>query len=222
MSMVDELKYFLGLQVNQNNEGITIPQSTYTLKLVERFGICSSNTTRMPLSTTLKLSKDEKSVEVDEKLYHGMIRSLLYLTTSRHDLYLIMGICEHYQSSPRESHLVAIKSIIKYVKGTVNYGIHYTTGTNQSLVRYCDVDLAENLDDEKSTMSGCFFLGKNLISLHNKKQNCTSLSTPEAEYITLRSYCTQLLWMKQMASDYDMSSYDPMLVKCDNKSFIDI
>lgn len=84
----------------------------------------TSKTSRTPISTTLKLSKDESGTKIDENIYYRMIRSLLYLTASRPDLCLSVVICARYQACPKESHLAAAKWIIKYVK-TLNYGLHY-------------------------------------------------------------------------------------------------
>ncbi|CAA7049695.1 unnamed protein product [Microthlaspi erraticum] len=159
--------------------------------------------------------------DVDVKLYRGMIGSLLYLTASRPDLCFSVGVCARYQAKPKQSHLQAVKKILRYVKGTVNLGIFYSKGSNRNLAGYCDADWAGCADDRKSTSGGCFFLGNNLIAWLSKKQNSVSLSTAEAEYIALGSCCTQLIWMRQMSADYGMES-GPFLVYCDNKSAIDI
>ena len=221
MSMVGELTYFLGLQIKQMDDGIFVTQSTYAKNLIKRFAMVTCKTARTPMSTTTKLSRDEDGRKVDEKLYRAMIGSLLYLTASRPDLCLSVGICARYQVSPKESHMNAVKRVIKYVKGTLNFGLHYTFETNLNLAGYCDADWTGCVDDRRSTSGGCFFLGNNMVSWHSKKQNCVSLSTAEAEYIALGSCCTQLLWMRQMLVDYGYVS-DPMLVHCDNMSAINL
>ena len=221
MSMVGGLTYFLGLQIRQIDDGIFVTQSTYAKNLVKRFGMVTSKTARTPMSTTTKLSRDEEGRNVDEKIYRAMIGSLLYLTASRPDLCLSAGICARYQASPKESHMNAVKCVIKYVKGTLNFCLHYTFETNINLAGYCDADWAGCVDDRRSTYGGCFFLGNNMVSWHIKKQNCVSLSTAEAEYIGLGSCCTQLLWMGQMLVDYGYTS-DPMLVHCDSMSAINL
>ncbi|KAG7547174.1 Zinc finger CCHC-type [Arabidopsis suecica] len=202
MSMVGELNYFLGLQITQSAEGIFISQSTYAKNLIKRFDMQTSKTARTPLSTASKLTKDEAGQAVDQKLYRAMIGSLLYLTASRPDLCYSVGLCARYQACPRVSHLNAVKRIIKYVKGTVEYGLFYTKHTNHNLAGFCDADWSGCLDGRRSTSGGCFFLGNNLIAWHSKKQNCVSISSTQAEYIAMGSCCTQLLWMKQMLADY--------------------
>ncbi|CAA7026580.1 unnamed protein product [Microthlaspi erraticum] len=91
MSMVGELKYFLGLQVNQTEKGIFISQSTYAKNLLVKFGLDKCKEARTPMSTTTKIGKDEQGEDVDVKLYRGMIGSLLYLTASRPDLSFSVG-----------------------------------------------------------------------------------------------------------------------------------
>ncbi|GAA0168016.1 hypothetical protein LIER_22833 [Lithospermum erythrorhizon] len=98
--------------------------------------------------------------------------------------------------NPKESHLNQVKRIIKYVNGTVEYGLLYTFDINSTLVGFCDVDWVGNAEDGKITSGGCFFVGNNLVSWFSKKQNSVSLSIVEVEYIDASSCCTQLLWMK--------------------------
>lgn len=86
MSMVGELSYFLGLQIKQLEDGITVSHSTYAKNLVKRFGMQTSKIARTPISTTTKLSRDDEEKPVDEKLYQAMISSHLYLTANRPDL----------------------------------------------------------------------------------------------------------------------------------------
>ena len=93
-----------------------------------------------------------------------MIWSLLCLTASRSDLCYCVGVYAQYQANPRDSHLLAIKKIIKYVSSTTNYGLWYTRDTMASMVGYCDADWAGSSKDRKSTSRGCFFLGNNLVS----------------------------------------------------------
>ena len=196
MSMVGELTYFLGLQVKQQPEGIFISQSKYALNLIKRFGFENGKTFETPMSTTLKLSKDSNGKSIDPKLYRSMIGSLLYLTASRPDIALSVGICARYQSDPKESHLIAVKRIIRYVASTLNLSLWYPYETSVQLAGYSDADWAGNLDDRKSTSGGCFFIGNCLVSWFSKKQNPISLSTAEVEYIAAGNACTQLVWMQ--------------------------
>lgn len=105
----------------------------------------------------------------------------------------------------KESYLEAVKCIIPYVSGTTTCGIYFTFDTNVEIAGYSDADWGANLKDRRSTFGGCFFVRNNMVAGHNKKQNCISLSTVEAEYIAAGSCYTQMLWMKQMLWDYIFS-----------------
>lgn len=158
---------------------------------------------------------------IDPTLYRSIIGSLLYLTASRPDLCFSVGLCARYQSQPRESHLKAVKRIIRYVSGTTDFGIWYSKDSPLLLAGYSDADWAGDSDDRKSTTGGCFYIGNNLVSWYSKKQNSISLSTAEAEYIAAGSCCSQLLWMKQMIAEYGYVQ-DNIIVYCDNTSAINI
>lgn len=150
-------------------------QSKSAKNLISKFGFESAKERHNPISTTVKLTKDEDGKDVDKSLYRSMIGSLLYLTTSHPDLSYSVGVCARYHACP---------------KGTVDYRIRFTKDTTMTLVGYSDADWAGCPEDRKSTSGGCFFLGNNLISWYSKKQHNISLSTAEAEYIAAGSCST--------------------------------
>ena len=123
MSMMGELNFFLGLQIKQLKEGIFINQSKYTKEILRKFGLEDVKSYSTPMKSTCKLDKDEKGKKVDQKTYRGMIRLLLYLTASRLDIMYSTCICARFQSDPRESHLIAVKKIMRYLKGTLSIGL---------------------------------------------------------------------------------------------------
>ena len=157
------------------------------------------------MSFSAKLNCDAAGVEVDPTLYRSMIGSLLYLTAGRPDIAFSVGVCARFQAAPKESHLTAVKWIIRYINGTSDYGIWYSRDSNECLAGYYDADWAGCIDDRKSTSGGCFYLGNNLVSWMSKKQNSVSLSTTEAEYIAAASCCAQLWWMKKLLHDYGIT-----------------
>ncbi|XP_050913651.1 uncharacterized mitochondrial protein AtMg00810 [Lathyrus oleraceus] len=221
MSLVGELTYFLGLQVKQMEDSIFLSQSKYARNIVKKFGMENASHKRTHAPTHLKVSKDENGVSVDQSLYRSMIGSLLYLTASRPDIAFAVGVCARYQAEPKVSHINQVKRILKYVNGTSDYGMLYTHGSGSMLTGYCDAYWDGSADDRKSTSGGCFFLGNNLISWFSKKQNCVFLSTAEVEYIATGSSCSQLVWMKQMLTEYNVTQ-DVMTLYYDNLSAINI
>ncbi|XP_062103342.1 uncharacterized mitochondrial protein AtMg00810-like [Humulus lupulus] len=172
----------IGFKVKQTEEGTFVSQSKYAKNMVKNFGLETSKHAKTLMGTTTKLTRVENGVKVDPTLYRSMIASLLYLTTSRPDICYSVGVCGRYQGNPMESHVIVVKRIIRYVHGTVDYGLWYSNETNSNLVCFSDVDWASNADD-RNTSGGCFYLGNNLVPWHSKNHNSISLSTAEAEYI---------------------------------------
>ncbi|GAV79463.1 hypothetical protein CFOL_v3_22928 [Cephalotus follicularis] len=148
-----------------------------------------------------------------------MIDSLLYLTTSRHDILFVVCLCARFQSDANESHLFAAKRIFKYLAYTHTLGLWYSRDSNFELHTYSDNDFGGYKVDRKSTSGSCQFIGSMLVSWFSKKQNSVALSTTEAEYIAVGSCCAQALWMKQQLVDYG-HRFSKIPIKCDNTSSI--
>ena len=221
MSMIGELTHFLGLQIHQQDSGIFLSQSKYARNLLKKFGLESASSVRTPMSPNVKLTIGLLCKSVDSSLYRSMIGSLLYLTSSRLDISYSVGVCARYQANPKESHMISLKRIIKYIKTTADFGVWYSKDTNDVLAGYSDVDWAGNADDRKSTSRGCFYVGNNLVSWMSKKQNSISLSIVEVDYIAAGSCCTQLLWMQKLLHDYGICQ-EHLTIYCDNTSAINI
>ena len=173
------------------------------------------------MSPNFKLTVDLLGKSVDSSLYRSMIRSLLYLTASRLDISYNVGMCARYHANPKESHMIALKRIIKYVETITDFSVWYSKDTIDVLAGYSDVDWAGNADDRNSTSGGCFYVCNNLVSWMSKKQNSISLSTKEAEYIAISSCCTKLLWMQKLLHDYGICQ-EHLTIYCVNTSAINI
>ena len=157
------------------------------------------------MAANVKLKNYPSGESVDVTLYRSMIGCLLYLIASRPDIAFSVGVCSRFQYNPKVLHLNAAKRIIKYVGGTCDYGLFYSKQSNLCLTGFSDSDWAGNANDRKSTTGGCFYIGAILVAWMSKKQNSMSLSTTEVEYIAARSCCSQLLWMKNVLTDYGIS-----------------
>ena len=140
MSVIGELTHFLRLQIRQQDSGIFLSQSKYAKNLVKNFGLESASSIRTPMSPNVKLTVDLLGKSVDSSLYRSMIGSLLYFTASRPNISYSVGVCARYQANPKESHMTALKRIIKYVKTTADFGVWYSKDTNDVLAGYFDAD----------------------------------------------------------------------------------
>nr|GEU88184.1 hypothetical protein [Tanacetum cinerariifolium] len=151
-----------------------------------------------------------------------MVGALMYLTASRPDIVHATCYCARYKAKPTEKHLTAIKRIFRYLKDTINMGLWYPKDTGFELTGFSDLDHAGCLDSRKSTSGGIQFLGGDkLVSWSSKKQDCTSMSLVEAEYVSLSTCCAQFLWLRTQLTDYGFH-FDKIPMYCDSKAAIAI
>ena len=155
--------------MNELTLSIFLSQFKYANNLVKKFGLESASFVRTLISPNVKITVDLLGKSVDSSLYRSMIGSLLYLTTSRPNISYSVGVCVRYQANPKESHMITLKRIIKYVKTITNFGVWYNNDTNDVLVGYSDTDWTGNADDRKSTSGGYFCVGNNLYLLDKQK-----------------------------------------------------
>ncbi|GJZ72437.1 retrovirus-related pol polyprotein from transposon TNT 1-94 [Tanacetum coccineum] len=200
MSMMGELTYFLGFQIKQDSKGISICQEKYVKDLLKKYDLADCASVKCPMLPPNNLGPDESGVSVNETLFRGMIG---------------------YQANPKESHLVAVKRIFRYLKGTPNLGLWYPKGSGFDLKAYSDSDYAGCNLDRKSTSGGCQILGGKLVCWSAKKQSSVAMSSAEAEYVAAAGCCAQVLWIKSQLADYDVL-YDKVPIFCDNTSVIAI
>nr|GFC57417.1 uncharacterized mitochondrial protein AtMg00810-like [Tanacetum cinerariifolium] len=149
-----------------------------------------------------KLDLDHNGTPVDATKYHSMIGALMYLTSSRPDIVHATCLCALYQAKLTEKHLKEVKRIFRYLRGTVNTGLWYTKDSGFELTGFSDAGYAGCKDTFKSTSGGAQFLGEKLVCWSSKKQDCTALSTAEAEYVSLSACYAQVLWMRTQLTDY--------------------
>ncbi|GJZ14463.1 retrovirus-related pol polyprotein from transposon TNT 1-94 [Tanacetum coccineum] len=220
MSMMGELKFFLRLQVHQSPRGIFISQSEYAIELLKKHGLdeCVSMSTPM---TTERLDADLQGTPTDQTTYRRMIGGLMYLTPSRLDIAFATFVCARYQARPTVKHLKEVKRIFRYLRQSYNMGLWYPKDSGFELIAYSDADHVGCKDDCKSTSGGLQFLGGKLVSWSLKKQDCTAMSTAEAEYVSLSACCAQVIWMRTQLLDYGYK-YNRILMYCDSKRAITI
>nr|GEW16858.1 hypothetical protein [Tanacetum cinerariifolium] len=221
MSMMGEMTFFLGLQVNQSPCGIFINQSKYVLEILKKYGMESCDPVGTLMEIKDKLDLDQNGTPVDAIKYHSMIGELMYLTSSRPDIVHATCLCARYQAKPTEKHLKEVKRIFRYLWGTVNTGLWYMKDSGFKLTAFSDVDYAGCKDTFKSTSGGAQFLGKKLVSWSSKRQDCMALSTAEAKYVSLSACCEQVLWMRTQLTDYGFH-FNKIPIYCDSKSAIAI
>ncbi|GJY39348.1 retrovirus-related pol polyprotein from transposon TNT 1-94 [Tanacetum coccineum] len=219
MSLMGEMKFFLGLQIHQSPRGIFINQAKYALEILKKHGMDKCDSIGTPMATKPNLDADLSGLPIDQTRYRRMIGSLMYLTSSRPDLVHAVCYCARYQAIPTEKHLKEVKRIFRYIKGTINIGLWYLKDSGFKLTAFSNVDHAECLDTRKRTTGRMQFLGEKLVSWMTKKQDCTAMSTGEAEDVALSTSCAQVMWMRTQFKDYGFD-YNRIPLYYDSQSAI--
>ncbi|GKD77053.1 retrovirus-related pol polyprotein from transposon TNT 1-94, partial [Tanacetum coccineum] len=127
------MSFFLGLQISQSPRGILLNQSKYAYEIIKKYGLLTSDSVDTPMVEKNKLYEDLQGTPVDAIVYRDMIGSLVYLTSSRHDLIYVVCLCARYQAKPTEKHLNAVKRIFRYLKGTINMGLCWSSKKQKSV-----------------------------------------------------------------------------------------
>jgi hypothetical protein len=164
MSMMGELRYFLGFQIKQLQEGTFISQTKYIQDILKKFGMKDAKSIKTPMGTNGHLDLDTGGKFVDQKVYRSMIGSLLYLCAYRPDVMLSVCMCARFQADPKEVHLRVVKRIMRYLVYTPMFGLWYPRGSTFDLIEYSNADWAGGKIDRKSTSETCQFLGRSLVS----------------------------------------------------------
>nr|GEU32018.1 retrovirus-related Pol polyprotein from transposon TNT 1-94 [Tanacetum cinerariifolium] len=191
MSMMGEMMFFLGLQVNQSPCGIFLNQSNCVLEILEKYAMESCDPVGTPMEIKDKFGLDQNGTLVDASKYRSMIGSLMYLTSSTPDIVHATCLCARYQAKPTEKHLKEGKRIFRYLQGTINTGLWYMKDSGFELTGFSDVDYAGCKDTFKSTSSGAQFVGEKLVSWSSKKQDsisisCNPIQHSRTKHITVR------------------------------------
>jgi hypothetical protein len=224
MSDLGMMNYFLGMEVMQSSHGIFTCQKKYASDILKRFKTQDCKLVGTPMTTSIKLSKDDESEKVDESLYRGLIDNLQYLTASRPDILFAVSILSRFMHSPRETHFIAAKRILRYIKGTIDLGIFYPRSSEGTveLRDYTDSDWGGCVDDSRSISGYLFSLNSGVFTWSSKKQETTAQSTAEAEYIAAASAVNQAIWLRKMLKDLGHEQIEATKIMCDNSSAVSI
>jgi len=217
------LNYFLGMEVNEDDSGIFLSQEKYANKLIDKFGMKESKSVRTPLTPQGK----RKGVEGDDKefadptKYRSIVGGLLYLCASRPDV-IVSSYLSRYMSSPSIQHYQEAKRVLRYVKGTSNFGVLFTSKETPRLVGYSDSDWGGSPEDKKSTTGYVFTLGSAMFCWQSCKQHIVAQSTAEAEYKAVCAATNQAIWLQRLFEDFGLKFKEGIPILCDNKSAIAI
>lgn len=162
---------------------IFISQVGYAKKILKKFNMKDCKPLCTPIECGTKLSKNDECKKVNPTLFNSLVGSLRYLTCTRPNILFGVGLINRYMETPTMTHMKTTKRILRYIKGTLDYGLVYSSSNEFKLVGYSDSDWGGDNDDRKSTTRYVFYLGDTAFTWSSKKQSIVALSTYKAEYV---------------------------------------
>ncbi|GJU46395.1 ribonuclease H-like domain, reverse transcriptase, RNA-dependent DNA polymerase [Tanacetum coccineum] len=220
MSDLGLLAYYLGIEVTQTEGDISIRQSAYAIKILKEAGMIDCNETLIPMDPGTRLTKITEGTMVNSTEYRSLIGCLRYLLHTRPDLSYSVGLLSRFMQEPREQHMKAIRQVLRYVKGTKDYGITYKHNGGNKIYGYSDSSYGVNTQEGKGTTGIIFYYGESPISWSTQKQATVALSSCESKFIAATATVTQALWLKRLLSKLTHSQEEKVTIQVDNKSAI--
>ena len=165
MSDLGLLSFYLGIEVKQTANGISLNQAAYAGKIIEKAGLVGCNPSHTPMEPRFKLSRVSSAPATNATAYRSVVGALRYLVHTRPDIAYSVGYVSRFMEAPTTEHLAAVKQIIRYIAGTQHYGCFYARRADEAtLLGFSDGDMAGDVDTRKSTTGVLFFFGRSLIS----------------------------------------------------------
>ena len=230
MKNMGEASYILGVKIQRNRSKrlVSLSQEHYIKKLLERFNMKDCYPIDIPYARGEYLSKEmgPKTSKEKEKMsnvpYSSAVGSLMYATMcTRPDICYAVSMVSRYQANPGMKQWRAVKRILRYLKGTIDYSLCYQ-GKELRLVGYSYVDWAGDLDEHKSISGYTFLLNNGAITWRSKKQTYIALSTMEAEFVACSVAVQEAVWLRRFLQSLGIvkGSSEPTIVYSDSQDAI--
>ncbi|MFS7982428.1 putative RNA-directed DNA polymerase [Helianthus anomalus] len=220
MKDLGPISYFLGISVKYCPNSLFLSQEKYAMEILEQAGLAECNPVATPVDTQQKLSTKSGSLLADSTEYRRLAGALQYLTFTRPDIaYAVQQVCIHMHA-PTTTHMNALKRVLRYIKGTLAFGLHISASPTTSLISYTDADWGGCPDTRRSTSGYCVYMGDNLLSWSSKRQPTLSRSSAEAEYRGVANVVSEVCWLRNLLLELHTPPTSATLVFCDNVSAI--
>ncbi|CAM8876363.1 unnamed protein product [Rhodiola kirilowii] len=219
MKDMGEANVILGIRIKRENKSIALSQSHYVEKVLKKFNYLNCSPVSTPMDPCVKLLPNTAE-PISQLEYSQVIGCLMYaMTSTRPDIAFAVGKLSRYTSNPSIHHWEAIKRVLKYLKGTMSYGLVYA-GFPSALEGYTDASWITNLEDHSSTSGWVFLLGGGAISWASKKQTCITSSTMESEFIALAATDKEVEWLRNLVYEIPLwpKLIVPISIHCDSKA----
>lgn len=219
MTDLGKMRYFLGIEVIQNSKGIHISQKKYAMEMLGRFKMIECNAVVNPIVPGCRLTQDEGE-PVNETMFKQLVGCLMYITTTIPYIQFVVSFISRFMAKPTETHMATAKRVMRYIQGTLDYGIWYKKGGKGKMEIYTDSDFAGDLTDRKSTSGNVILWHGAAVSWSSKKQSIVALSSTEAEYVAAATCACQVIWIREILEELREHQLESSVIKCDNTSAI--
>ncbi|XP_023751748.1 uncharacterized mitochondrial protein AtMg00810-like [Lactuca sativa] len=211
------LSFFLGISASRSSQGLFLSQMAFAKEIISRANMSSCNPCNTPTDTKSKMSPDGSPVS-NPTLYRSFVGALQYLTFTRPDIsYAVQHVCL-FMHDPREPHLLALKRILRYLQGTLSFGLSLRPSSVDCLVSYSDADWAGSPKTRRSMSGFCVYLGDNFVSWSSKRQHVVSRSSAEAEYQGVANVVAEAAWLRNLLLELSCPLSKATVMFCDNVS----
>lgn len=212
---------YLGLQIERQPDGsIFLHQSNYARRVLERFQMIDCNSVATPSDPNQVLYSLENDNYVSFP-YREAVGSIMYLAVAtRPDLSFAIVMVSRFLEKPTKIHVNAVKRILKYIKGTTNYGIFFKSKVNLTLCGFSDADYAGDIDSRRSTTGFLFKFGSGTLSWSSERQKSVALSTTESEYVASAQAVKELIWLQFLMGELLPENENKPILAMDNQSAI--
>jgi hypothetical protein len=207
--------------VKEGDGGVTLLQSHYVEKVLSRFGYSDCKPAPTPYDASMILKKNKRIMR-DQLRYSQIIGSLMYLASAmKPDISFAVSKLSRFVSNPGDDHWRSLERVMRYLKGTSNYGIHYS-GNPKVLEGYSDSNWISDADEIKATSGYVFTVGGGTVSWKSCKQTIVTKSTMEVELTALDTATVEAEWLRELLMDLPMVEklIPAILINCDNETVI--
>ena len=221
-----DINYYIGIHVERDRKKgvIYLDQKKYIHEVLNKYGMSDCKSVKTPIDSSTKFKEIfEKSDILNGIPYQEIIGCLLYISQiTRPDISFVINMLSKYNNKPEMSHWLALKRVMRYLKGTDDYRLSYKQNLKENMTHgFCDADWASSEDDRRSCTGYIFLFQGGAISWNSKRQPTVALSTTEAEYMSLSSCVQEAMWLKQLQEVFwPLLKNEAMIIYSDNQSSI--
>ncbi|KAK5776854.1 hypothetical protein PVK06_044819 [Gossypium arboreum] len=216
-----DLHFFLGIEVTRSSTGsLHLCQAKYIRDILARASMATAKSVTTPMVSSSVMSKDDGECLVEPTEFRSLAGALQYVVLTRPNIaYAVNRICQ-FMHNPTSLHMTALKQILRYLCGTIDFGIVIQPTDRLSLTAYADANWGLDFDDRRSTSGFCVYFGATPVSWGSKKQQVISRSTAEVEYRSLATATSEVMWLLSLLQELHLKSTDTPTIWCDSSGAV--